>query len=342
VSAVTFHRMEHTTPLRGGIDLGGTKIQAVVVGPDSKVLGQARGATPLEGGPQAVSEEMITTLRAAAEAAGVETSTLGGIGVGSPGVTDAKAGTVGHVGNIADWVAPFPLAATLKKALGAPVGLGNDVDVATLAEFELGAGAPYHDLLGVFWGTGVGGGLILNGKRWEGRGSAGEIGHMVVRRGGAQCTCGRRGCLEAYAGRGSMELHARKLHAEGRPTQLFKIMVRRGKPRLASGVWAEALEHGDGLAHELIERALLALGAGVASAVNLLDVEAVVIGGGLGSRLGQPYADRILESMLPHLFVDDRPPVVLTAGLGDLGGAIGASLIAPSRPAPSRRAARTA
>ena len=154
---------------------------------------------------------------------------------------------------------------------------------------------------------------------------------MVVRRGGAQCTCGRRGCLEAYAGRGSMELHARKLHDEGRETQLFKIMVRRGKTRLASGVWAEALEQGDGLAHELIERALLALGAGVASAVNLLDVEAIVIGGGLGSRLGQPYADRILEAMLPHLFVDERPPVVLTASLGDLGGAIGATLIAPVR-----------
>jgi glucokinase len=339
-AAVTFDCMEHPTPLRGGIDLGGTKIQAVIVGPDHEVRGQARTATPLEGGPEAVADEMIGALREAAQAAGVAPGSLGGLGVGSPGVTDPKAGTVAHVGNIPNWIAPFPVAGTLTKALGAPVAVGNDVDVATLAEFELGAGEPYRDLLGVFWGTGVGGGLILNGKRWEGRGSAGEIGHMVVRRGGAQCTCGRRGCLEAYAGRGSMELHARKLHDEGRQTQLFKIMVRRGKTRLASGVWAEALEEGDGLAHELFERALLALGAGVASAVNLLDIEAIVIGGGLGSRLGQPYADRILEAMLPHLFVDERPPVVLTASLGDLGGAIGATLIAPPRSAPSRRAAR--
>ena len=172
--------MEHSTQLRGGIDLGGTKIQAVVVGPDHEVRGQARAATPVEGGPQAVADEMIAALREAAQAAGVPTSSLSGIGVGSPGVTDAKAGTVGHVGNIPNWIAPFPVAATLRKALGAPVGVGNDVDVATLAEFELGAGEPYRDLLGVFWGTGVGGGLILNGKRWEGRGSAGEIGHMVV------------------------------------------------------------------------------------------------------------------------------------------------------------------
>jgi glucokinase len=328
---VTFADMEQTTGLRGGIDLGGTKIQAVVVGPDHQVLGQARHPTPL-GGPAAVAAEMAAALREAATAAGAESSALTGIGVGAPGVIDAEAGTVAQAGNIAGWDIVFPLAATLSSALGAPVGLGNDVDVATLAEFELGAGAPYQDLLGVFWGTGVGGGLILKGQRWEGRGSAGEIGHMVVRRGGAHCPCGRRGCLEAYAGRGAMEIYARKLHdEENEPTRLFKIMERRNKPRLSSGVWAEALEQDDEMAHRLIERALLALGAGVASAVNLLDVPAVVIGGGLGTRLGQPYAEKILAAMMPHLFVDSRPPVVLTAALGDLGGAVGASLIAPTR-----------
>jgi glucokinase len=331
--------MEHSTGLRGGIDLGGTKIQAVVVGPTHEVLGQARLATPTAGGPTAVVTQMIEAMREAATAASVETASLDGIGVGAPGAIESGAGTVAHAGNLPDWTAPFPVSSTITAALGAPVSLGNDVDVATLAEFELGAGAPYRDLLGVFWGTGVGGGLILNGERWDGRGSAGEIGHMVVRLNGAPCTCGRRGCLEAYAGRGSMEIHARKLHEEeGQHTRLFKIMERRGKPRLSSGVWAEALESDDRMAHELIERALAALGAGVASAINLLDVEAVVIGGGLGTRLGQPYADRILAAMMPHLFVDDRPPVVLAASLGDLGGAIGATLIVPAQ-APAAAAA---
>lgn len=323
--------MEEKTALRGGIDLGGTKIQAVVVGADNTVLGQARSATPAEG-PPAVAAAMAATLRDAATAAGVEPSRLAGVGVGAPGVIDAEAGTVAYSGNIPGWDIVFPLVSTLSEALGAPVGLGNDVDVATLAEFELGAGAPYQDLIGVFWGTGVGGGLILKGERWVGRGSPGEVGHMVVRRGGALCPCGRLGCVEAYAGRGAMEAHARRLHEEeGEPTRLFKIMQRRGKTRLSSGVWAEALENGDELAVRLIERALLALGAGVASAVNLLDLPAVVVGGGLGTRLGQPYADRILAAMMPHLFVDERPPVVLTATLGDLGGAIGATLIAPTR-----------
>jgi glucokinase len=329
--------------LRGGIDLGGTKVQAVVVGSANQVLGQARLATPVTGGPPAVAAQMIEAIREAAKAAGVETASLTGIGVGAPGAIDPAAGTVSHAGNLPDWTGPFPVVSTLSSALGTPVQLANDVDVATLAEFELGAGAPYKDLLGVFWGTGVGGGLILNGVRWDGRGSAGEIGHMVVRMNGAQCTCGRRGCLEAYAGRGSMEIRARQLHdEEGKRTRLFKIMERRNKPRLSSGVWAEALEHGDEMAVELMERAVLALGAGVASAVNLLDVEAVVIGGGLGTRLGQPYADKILEAMRPHLFVDDRPPVVLTAALGDLGGAIGATLLVPARTAAAADAAPAA
>ncbi len=101
------------------------------------------------------------------------------------------------------------------------------MQVATDAEFELGAGRLYSSLLGVFWGTGVGGGLILDGKPWTGRGGAGEIGHMVVEIDGARCTCGRRGCMEAYAGRAAMEVHARKLHEEkGRKTDLFKLMQR--------------------------------------------------------------------------------------------------------------------
>jgi glucokinase len=135
--------------------------------------------------------------------------------------------------------------------------------------------------------------------------------------------------MEAYAGRGAMEIRARRLHKRGRKTDLFKIMEKRGRTRLTSGVWARALEQGDGLAVELVERALGALGAGVASAVNLLDVETVVIGGGLGTRLGEPYVDRIREAMEPHLFVNQRPPRVALAELGDLGGAIGAALLVP-------------
>ena len=310
----------------GGIDLGGTKIQTVIVDDGHTVLGSARRPTPTSGGPQDVANAMAVALRDAAKAAEIEPARLDGIGVGSPGTIED--GAVTSARNLPDWEGTFPLAAKLEDALGPEVRVGNDVQVATDAEVKLGAGQPYDSLLGVFWGTGVGGGLILDGRPWTGRGGAGEIGHMVVEIDGARCTCGRRGCMEAYAGRAAMELHARKLHEEkGHKTDLFKLMREHERERLTSGIWARALDRHDKLATEIIERAVRALGAGIASAVNLLDVEAVIIGGGLGVRLGDPYAKRIAEEMHPHLFADTRPPHVHVAALGDLGGAIGAALL---------------
>ena len=315
---------------RAGVDLGATKIQAVVVGPAHAPVGQARRQTPTEGGPPDVAAEIVTAVTEAAESAGVAVEELAGVGVGSPGAVDQEEGTVAHARNLPNWEEPFPLAASLGEALDAPVRVDNDVQVAVLGELELGAGKPYSSFLGVWWGTGVGGGVVLDRRLWLGRGAAGEIGHMVVKRGGARCPCGRHGCLEAYAGRGAMEARARELADRGRKTVLFDLMEKRGRTRLTSGVWAAALHHDDHMAQTLMHRAVAALGAGIASAVNLLDVEAVVIGGGLGTRLGEPYVERIAKAMQPHLFVDDRPPAMLTAALGDLGGAIGAALLVES------------
>jgi glucokinase len=317
-------------PLYGGIDLGGTKIQTVVVDGDYKPLGEARRQTPTSGGPADVAAEMSTAMREAVEAVKLEPGALAGIGVGSPGDVDEETGAVASARNLPDWDGSFELGGTLSQELGAPVKVGNDVGVATMAEAELGAGRPYTSLLGVFWGTGVGGGVVLDGRHWLGRGGAGEIGHIVVRVGGRRCTCGRHGCMEAYAGRMAMELRARKLHEDGRKTDLFKLMHKHGRDRLTSGIWERALDAGDKLARELIDEAVEALGAGIASAVNLLDVEAVIIGGGIGVRLGQPYAERIAKEMRPHLFNDHRPPAVEVAALGDLGGAIGAALLVAS------------
>jgi glucokinase len=321
--------------LRGGIDLGGTKIQAVVVDGAHEVLGDRRAPTPTSGGPADVVAAMAEALSGAAEAAGVEPAALAGVGVGSPGEIDAATGTVTQARNLPGWEGSYPLAPELGERVGAPVWLGNDVNVATDAEAELGAGRDFASMLGVFWGTGVGGGIVLDGRPWVGRGAGGELGHVVVRIGGRRCPCGRRGCLEAYAGRGSMEARARKLVADGRDTRLFHLMEKHGRDRLTSGIWARALERDDELAREIVTEAVEALGAGVASAVNLLDVEAVIVGGGLGVRLGEPYREHIEAAMLPHLFGDDDPPAVRLAALGDLGGAIGAALLAlPGRGVP--------
>jgi len=314
-------------PSYGGINLGGTKIQAAILNDQHEVIGSARRPTPTSGGPADVAGEMAIALLDAAKAGELEPAALGGVGVGAPGTVEG--GYVTSAGNLPGWGGSFPLARTLQEALGCGVKVGNDVQVATDAEFRLGAGRLYSSLLVVSWGTGVGGGLILDGKAWRGRGGAGEIGHMVVVIDGARCTCGRRGCVEAYAGRAAMEAHVRKLHEEkGRKTDLFKLMKEHGRPRLTSGIWARALEQGDKLAVQMLDRAVGALGAGIASAVNLLDLQGVIMAGGLGIRLGHPHAVRIAEAMQPHLFIDSRPPHVHVSALGDLGGAIGAALLA--------------
>ena len=295
------------------------------------MLGAKRDQTPLKGGPAAIAAKMAEVMRVAAEEAGIETSSLEGIGIGSPGSVNDREGTVTSAKNLSDWGGTFNLREALETELGAPISLGNDVDLAVDAEFEVGAAKAYQSLLGVFWGTGVGGGIILDGKPWLGRGTAAEIGHMVVKQDGARCPCGRRGCMEAYAGRGAMEARARRRVEKGEKTHLFKILEERGRDRLSSGIWERALERGDKMAQELLDEAVEALGNGVASAVNLLDPEAVVIGGGLGIRLGEPWVEKIREAMLPHLFVDFDPPPVLLAELGDLGGAQGGALLAARR-----------
>lgn len=312
--------------MKGGLDLGGTKIQAVITNGGEQVLGVARRETPHDGGPEAVVHELVAVLHEALADAGAGLAELSGVGVGSPGNVDPVAGVVDQVANIGGWNAPFPLAPALSAALGVPVALGNDVNVAVAAEQRFGAGRGFRSFLGVFWGTGVGGGLVVDGQLLAGRGSAGEIGHLCAKPGGRRCACGLHGCVEAYAGRGALEQRARTV-ARSRKTVLFEVMERRGRDRLTSGIWLRALEHGDEVAEELLARAVEALGIGIGSAVTLLDVEAVVMGGGLGERLGPAWLERIERAAAKHTFFSE-PPVYRLAELGDLGGAIGASLLA--------------
>lgn len=313
--------------LTGGIDLGGTKIAAAVFGPDHQIVSYRRRPTPDRGGPADVVRAMAVTIQEAAEDAGTEAHKLRAVGVGAPGSVDPSNGAVTGAGNLPGWEGRFQLAMALRDAIGTPVTVGNDVQVGTLAEYQLGAGSGFNSLLGVFWGTGVGGGIILDGKPWAGRGRAGEIGHTLVRRGGARGLNGLNGTVEAYAGRRAMEEKARREVKKGRKTKLFKLMKKHEKTHLTSAIWEHALNDGDELATDLLNRAVDALSAGIASAVNLLDVEAVVIGGGLGVRFSDSLVPKIVEGMGPYLLNKDDPPTVRGAALGDEGGVIGASLL---------------
>jgi glucokinase len=326
-------------PVTVGVDLGGTKIQTVAVR-SRRVVGSFRLPTPRTGAADVIAA-IVGSVTSALEDAHAD-GELSAVGIGTPGDIDLEAGAVSLSPNVPGFQERVELGPLVSKKLGGiPVALDNDVRAAILGEYRRGAGRPYQDMLGVFVGTGVGGGLILDGKLRVGRGAAGEIGHTVVKVGGRTCSCGREGCLEAYAGRGSMERTARRWVEEGEETILFEVMAKKGRDRLTSGVIAEALRRNDAMVERLIDDAVWALGAALASAQNLLDVEAIIVGGGLGDRLGAPFLERVTAAMHPHLFVDADPPTVIPTGLGDLSGAIGAAIRAEgaarmARPRPVR------
>ncbi|HMC80637.1 MAG TPA: ROK family protein [Acidimicrobiia bacterium] len=304
-----------------GIDLGGTKIYAVVFD-GAGVLAEAKTKTPTQGGPLAVVDAMAAVVRDLGPV-----DDLAGVGVGAPGVIDSVDGTVRQAPNLHGWMEPFGVADALSTALeGVPVAVDNDVNVGTLAEHRLGAGQGADNLLGVFAGTGIGAGVILDGRLRRGpTGATGEIGHMIVRRGGRLCGCGGRGHLEAYAGRAAMERRARDLERKGRDTVLVDLAPGR---RMTSGVFVKALAAGDSVAVELIDEAVGALGVAIASAVSLLDIPLVVVGGGLADRLGPAFVARVEQACLADVFPRNPDLRIVPAALGDRGGSIGAALMA--------------
>lgn len=309
-----------TTAAIAGVDLGGTKIAAALVDDENRVVSRSRIPTPPGVGPDGV-------IAALAEAVRQLDATPAAVGVGAPG--PVRDGVVLQATNLPGWTTPVPLAQRLAADLGIPVVVENDVTAGTVGEWVAGAGRGAAFLLGVFLGTGVGGGLVLDGRPYHGAfGAAGEFGHMVVDRGGAVCGCGRRGCIEAYAGRACMERAVEVAIGAGRATRLDDLRREKGRDKLTSGVWAKALDAGDALAHDVLDAAVLALGAGIASAANLLDLDRVVIGGGMTEKLGQPLVDRIAAAAARNLFVLDRELDVLVASLADDAGVVGAAALA--------------
>lgn len=332
-----------------GVDLGGTKIQTIAVaqsGDDKspadgtyspeesldeiKALGRlkdryrvtasARVLTPT-GGPDDVADAIADTVNAV----GVDAA---GVGIGFAGLVDPVTGTVTHGTNIANFPDGTPIAKLVQDRVGIPVYLDNDVNVAVFGEFRLGAGRGSSDMAGVWVGTGVGGGLVLGSKLRHGpHGWAAEIGHMVIKMGGRKPFGGPQGSLEAYAGRNSMQKEARRLQKKGKKTQLFKIMKKKGKDKLTSGVFLKAVNRGDKVAKKLMDDNVQALGVGIASLVNILDLDAIVLGGGVTESFGEDYAARIKEEMKKSLIAPDFVPDVSEATLGDFSGALGAALI---------------
>ena len=304
--------------LVAGVDVGGTNVEGGLVDDDHAV--SATSKSPTADSVDGVVDAVVSLVEELPERPLA-------VGVGIPGVVSK--GRVLAVPNLEGWSDDTDVVGMLSERLGVPVAVGNDAQVGLLGEWVAGVAKGARDVLGVWWGTGIGAGLVLDGRPFEGAtGGAGELGHVQVRPGGALCGCGRRGCVEAYAGRRMMTEAARRMVEAGRESSLFEIMDEKDKPRPTSSVWEEALDDGDELALELFDVAVEALGAAVGSAMNLLDVELVVLGGGLPEKMGADLAERVAEHARPVVLHDPEGLRIEVSELGDDAGVVGAAWLA--------------
>jgi glucokinase len=227
-----------------------------------------------------------------------------------------------------------PLGEKLKKLLHVPVFVENDVNVGVVGEHALGAGQGAQELVGIFVGTGIGGGIISRGELYLGmRGAAAEVGHMIVQVDGPLCGCGNHGCIEALASRTSMERDVRAAIRAGQKSCVLELMEERNKDRMTSSIIQRALKKGDPVMCKVMKRAQYFLGLAVASVVNLLDPECVVIGGGIAERLGENYVAPIRKTAYENfLRRHDAERVKIVPGLlGDNAGPLGAVVLARKR-----------
>lgn len=302
-----------------GVDVGGTKILCRLVDPETGAAsGRVKTPTP-KGGPAAVLDAIVDSVE--------ELDTDGdavAVGIGFPGIVRPD-GMVMACANIEGWDTPHAVVDELQHRLGRRVLVGNDVSLGALGEHRFGAGRGYDNLLAVFIGTGVGGGIVLNNRLHVGeRGLAGEIGHLCVQVGGRRCACGGYGHLEAYAGKAGLEAEIRRLDTEGQTSSLIGIMQ---TGSLKSRQLAAAMAEGDPITVGLIADATDQLALAISNLAAALDITRVVFGGGIVSRLGQEYLDQIRNSDAFSVFGGTDVELVMGERIDD-AGALGAAVFA--------------
>jgi len=321
--------MAATRKIIVGVDLGGTSLRAVVVDPNDQTLAEVKTATPAAARPDVVIRAIARTVDEALKAAGVRRGAVGAVSIGAPGSVDAKTGVVNRAPNLG-WT-EVPLSKKLKALLRLPVLVGNDVHVGAIGEYALGAGRGTEHMVGIFIGTGIGGAIIIRGQLYQGsRGGAGEWGHTVILADGPLCSCGHRGCAEALGSRTAMEREVRAAIKAGKKSVVLKIMKDRGRERMTSSVMARALRQGDQVMQQVLARAQYYLGLLVANAVNVVDPECVVIGGGIADRLGETFVAPIRRTAYQYFLRarDAERVKILPGSLGDNAGALGAVVLA--------------
>ena len=303
-----------------GIDLGGTNIKCGIADDEGRLLKQESVPTRSEKGFSYVAQAMAALVQRLARELDVE---IKGIGVGCPGTIDGEKGIVVYSNNLA-WKEE-PLAKELRQKLQLPVRITNDANAAAYGEYLYGAGSNYKSVVMLTLGTGVGSGIVLDGKLFEGNCGAGaEFGHETIRFGGKRCTCGRRGCLEAYASATALIKQTRLAMRHDRESKLWEICG--GDPNNVTGKTAfDGARAGDKAAKKVVENYIGYLAEGIANVSNALRPEAIVLGGGIcaeGETLISPLKKKVGNLMFGG--AEYAPTEILAAKLGNLAGVLGA------------------
>ena len=275
-----------------GLDLGGTKIMTAVVDAEGHVLHKVFTLSEVSKGPDAVLDRMAGAIHEAVEGAKLSMSDVAAIGIGSPGPLDQDTGIVTDSPNMPGWH-DVNVKQHIARATGRPVFLDNDGNVGTLAEQAFGAGRGVQNLIGLFLGTGIGGGVMINGKLWHGFSKqAGELGHVVVDVNGPMCGCGQRGCVEALASRQAMCRQIAEAVKAGRES----VITATDAMNIRTTHLADALAAGDDLVREVMTSAMEYLGVAMASMAHVVSPEMFVIGGGIIDALTDELLDVAAES----------------------------------------------
>jgi len=317
-----------------GVDLGGTSMLAAVVDRSGQIVGEAKRKTRAERGAHRVIERMVVAIEKAISRSGVKYKRIGGVGVGVPGPVDPASGTVVRCPNLGPTWNHMRLAQRLSKHLELPVTIDNDVNVGAVGEHRFGAGRGCDNLVAMFVGTGLGGGIILDGKLYTGwRYAAGEVGHMVISPDGPLCGCGQRGHAEALASRSAIERDIRAALEAGRSSTVVDILTRTQRTDMTSGVIGEAYDARDPVVVAAVERAQYYLGLLIANCVNILDPQRIIVGGGVLERMGDAYLIPVRHTAVQHYVSRDRADEIgiVPASLGDYSGALGAAALAQQR-----------
>ena len=320
--------MTHNNDYVIGVDMGGTKILAAVVNAEGEIISQSKTATKAEKTSDQVIDRIAGCIREATHQAELNTEQIRAIGIGAPGPLDPKTGVVIFAPNLG-W-SNVPLKAKLEALVGVPTFVDNDVNVGTLGESVLGAGKGVKNLVGIFVGTGIGGGVILDGKLFHGVSkTAGEVGHMIVKADGPRCGCGNLGCLEAVASRTAIARQLRKAILKKNKKSILLKLNGGSLKQIRSGALAKAVRRGDKLVIKVMRRATKYLGISVASIVHLLNPEMVILGGGVVEAIGDDFVDDIRRVAMKYALPNTMKGVqIVRAELGDNAGIIGASVLA--------------